>query len=195
MVKKVLILYPNERYTQAVLRAGLTPVYDIGSSADGLLLTGGGDVMPCAYGMPDISAKDTDFLRDQTELWAINKFTAQNKPVMGICRGMQIVNVFFGGTLSEDIPMHDRINGADRMHRIIAAPSSVIHGIVGKSAYVTSAHHQAVNRVGSGLEVTAESIDGIIECLEGKNIILTQFHPERMTLSGGRFFDYFASLF
>jgi putative glutamine amidotransferase len=122
------------------------------------------------------------------------EYTQQNQlPVLGICRGLQITNVFFGGTLIPDIPSagkpdHSKIKGVDRYHAVNIEASSLLKKIAGEGeGEVNSAHHQGADRVGEGLRVNAVSADGIVEGLErqrtdGKSfLLLVQWHPERMT--------------
>ncbi len=194
MSKKVLILYPKDNYVTAVKKVGLIPVFDRKETADGLILTGGGDLSPCSYDMPDLHCKNVDLLRDQIEFLCLKKFLKDNLPVFGICRGMQVVNVFLGGNLHQNIHNHDQIEGKDRFHLIKNYKDSLFYDIFGENISVNSAHHQAVNIVGDKLKVVSTATDGVIEALSGDGILLTQFHPERLSGSGLEIFRYFASL-
>lgn len=164
---------------------------------DGVLLTGGEDVHPRFYNRPDLYkycyAEDVSELRDEAE-WKILEYTESNKiPVLGICRGLQIANVFFGGTLIADIPTWGKYNhskmpdDSDRYHVIQVDPSSWLYGIVGESSEeINSNHHQSADMIGKGLIVSALSPDGVIEAIERKDpaagsfLCLVQWHPERM---------------
>lgn len=164
---------------------------------DGVLLSGGNDINPRLYNQPDflmyVDLKDIDEKRDQFE-WKIVQHTEENqKPLLGICRGLQFVNVYFGGTLVPDIPAFGKFNhgkfeeGNDRNHEVAIDANSVLYKIIGKEkGEINSAHHQSVDMPGFGLVVNALSPDGIIEGMErrdpqGKSyLMLVQWHPERM---------------
>lgn len=163
----------------------------------GIILSGGNDINPRLYNQPDflvyVDPKDIDEKRDEFE-WKILQHTEEKqKPVLGICRGVQFVNVFLGGTLVPDIPAFGKFNhekfkdGTDREHTIIIDPYSELYKITGqKEGLVNSAHHQAVDMPGFDLVANAMSPDGIIEGMErrdpeGKSfLLLIQWHPERM---------------
>jgi putative glutamine amidotransferase len=162
-----------------------------------IVLTGGEDIHPRFYNRPEYlkfcEQDNIDERRDEFE-WKVLEYTQQNQlPVLGICRGLQITNVFFGGTLIPDIPSagkpdHSKIKGVDRYHAVNIEASSLLKKIAGAGeGEVNSAHHQGADRVGEGLRVSAVSADGIVEGLEwqrtdGKSfLLLVQWHPERMT--------------
>lgn len=174
-------------------------------SFDGLLLTGGGDVAPARYGQEDLGSLLIDLERDQTELTLARAYLAAGKPVLGICRGMQVLNVALGGTLIQDLghvlnPFHRRID-ADKVHPIAAQEGSILHALYGPLFSINSAHHQAADTPGDGVIVTARSEAGVAEALEvpGKPVLGVQFHPERMTgthlrpdtVDGGAIFRWF----
>lgn len=163
----------------------------------GLVLTGGEDVHPRFYDKPEYLGlcikEDMDERRDAFE-WKVMEYSQQNKiPVLGICRGLQFANVFFGGTLIPDIPTFGKFNhskklGMDTYHQVnIDGRSNLFKTIGVTTSEVNSAHHQSADRVGKGLVANAISIDGVIEGLEwqqpeGKPFLcLVQWHPERMT--------------
>lgn len=191
MCKKVLILYPQKSYADAVTAVGFIPVYDAVSTADCLLLTGGGDVSPCAYSAVDTNCKDVDIKRDQLEFFYVNKFLKADKPILGICRGLQVVNVFFGGTLKQKISNHDQLDGKDRKHLVLNKKGALLYDIYGDKLLVNSAHRQCVEKIGKPLEGVSFSLDGVVECLTYRKIILTQFHPERMGSVGLKIFERF----
>jgi len=165
-----------------------------------VLLTGGEDIHPRFYNRPEYlklcEQDNMDGKRDEFE-WKVLDYTQQNQlPVLGICRGLQLANVFFGGTLIPDIPSagkpdHSKIKGVDRYHMVNLEPSSLLLKIAGEEkGEVNSAHHQGADRIGQGLRVNAVSADGIVEGLEREKtnghsfLLLVQWHPERMTDQG-----------
>jgi putative glutamine amidotransferase len=163
---------------------------------NGILLTGGEDVHPKFYNkmeyLPLCHQYDMDERRDEFELKVIDYTQKNQLPILGICRGLQITNVYFGGTLIPDIPTsgrpdHSKLNDTDRYHQIDTYLSSHLFDMVGKeNGEVNSAHHQGADSIGNGLRISASSTDGIIEALEweqqeGKSfLMLVQWHPERM---------------
>lgn len=192
MCKKVLVLYPKKTYIDALIGVGVKPVFDLDKPCDGLMLTGGGDVSPKFYGKQNTCSVNIDVNRDRLEFMAIKKYLSLSKPIFGICRGLQVVNVFLGGTLFERIFNHDQICNNDRYHLVYNEQGSITYNLYGKSFMVNSAHRQAVDVVGKGLSVASVSYDGTIECLTYKNVLLTQFHPERLLPDGKKLFYHFA---
>ena len=164
---------------------------------DGIVLTGGEDVHPRFYNLPEYKQycydDDVDEKRDEFE-FRVLEYTEKNQiPVLGICRGMQVGNVFFGGTLIPDIPTWGKFDHGkmpdktDRYHEIIVNESSWLNSIVKTGrGLVNSNHHQSTDRTGKGLVVSAISPDGITEAMErlhpnGKSFLLfVQWHPERL---------------
>lgn len=155
-------------YTRALEAVGLTPVVsrELPDAADygGLLLPGGGDI--------------TDGLA-QAEGQAIARFTAAERPILGICRGLQALNVFFGGTLYAYIPHHQA--EVDIIHETRAVGE--IAELLGTAPQVTSNHHQAIYRLGRGLGVRQWAPDGVIEgvCHSQLPLLAVQWHPERQS--------------
>lgn len=181
-----------ENYAGAIAAAGGTACFGGDpKNCDGLLLPGGGDLEPWQYGQEDYGSRDLDPARDQAEWDLLDRFTAAGKPVLGICRGLQVINVFFGGTLFQDLPGHCAVEGADRLHRIHTLPSpfSVLYGA---ENVVNSAHHQAADRLGSGLRAVQWTGDGVVEALCHQTLPVwgVQWHPERLR---GRFAAYGAA--
>ncbi|HET7119011.1 MAG TPA: gamma-glutamyl-gamma-aminobutyrate hydrolase family protein [Hanamia sp.] len=164
---------------------------------DGIILSGGCDINPQLYHQPGFLAysapNDIDEKRDEFE-WKIMQHTEENqKPLLGICRGLQFANVYFGGVLLPDIPSFGKFNhakfkeGNDREHLVDVDPNSLLYKITGEEeGLINSAHHQSVDIPGFGLVVNALSPDGIIEGMERKEpegksyMMLVQWHPERM---------------
>ena len=128
---------------------------------------------------------------DELDYALIDIFSKKNKPILGICRGIQILNVYFGGTLYQDIPNHalKNSNGEKLMHYINITRDSFLYKCYKDKANVTSTHHQAIKDVASCFKVTGISEDNIIEGIEYNNIIGVQFHPEYM--NDINFFDMY----
>ncbi len=166
---------------------------------DCLVVCGGGDIHPRLY-KDKVRYKgkyDIDF--DNYESNMIKEFIKYEKPVLGICRGMQAINVALGGTLIQDIPemlglYHQNYGGKECTHEIKISKKSNLSKILGIRAIVNSYHHQSVHKLGKNLIVTAAAHDGVIEAIEGTEfpILGVQWHPERML--GNDLFDYFFSL-
>ena len=168
------------------------------AGCQGVILSGGGDVVPDLYGYVDTDrvVEETDPLRDAFEIEVIRTAIAENLPILGICRGVQLVNVVLGGTLVPDLQRaghldHRSTPEGDRVHPVALEQESLLARITGViHGTVSSAHHQAVGRVGEGLRVAARSADGVVEALEwaepeGRAFLqLVQWHPERMTERG-----------
>jgi putative glutamine amidotransferase len=163
-------------------------------SVSGLVLTGGEDVDPARYGEKrHEKVRLVNPARDATEAALIEEAKARGKPVLAICRGIQILNVALGGTLVQDIQSQcdTRITHDDesprntRSHEISIEPGSLIANAVGaEHVTVNSFHHQSVKRVADGMRVTARSPDGVIEGLESTGdwwVMGVQWHPEDLT--------------
>lgn len=166
---------------------------------EGIILSGGEDVHPKYYGHPEWMDRKEELKlyineeRDEFEMRVIDKAYKKKIPILGICRGLQIANVYFKGTLIPDIKPeslkeHSKESASDKVHTLQVEPDSCLNGIVlGTSGEVNSAHHQAADKVGEGLKVSARAVDGTIEALELKDpsqhpfLLLVQWHPERIT--------------
>jgi putative glutamine amidotransferase len=190
----------NQKYVDAIQAAGADAVLlPPGTSTamlgliDGLLLPGGGDVDPARYGAPlDRRTAGIDTARDQTEVELLQLGAERGLPVLGICRGMQVINVAAGGTLAQHVDGH-REEVRDRLaHTVRTEPGGSFGGLALDSIEVNSLHHQAVLDVGRGLKVTAISPDGVIEGLESVDgrVVAVQCHPEELTAH-----DWAAELF
>jgi putative glutamine amidotransferase len=174
---------------EVVLRA----VYE---RVDGLLLSGGGDVDPTHYGeepLPELGTVDP--LRDRVELQLARWAAADGKPVLGICRGVQVLNVALGGSLYQDIPVqigadlahngsYAAQNWAHLAHDMRLAPESRLAGLFGTTTLATnSLHHQSIKRVAPGLRPVGWAPDGVVEAVEGANghfLVGVQCHPEAL---------------
>ncbi len=160
---------------------------------DGLILPGGPDVDPRFYGeQPIWQLGRTNYKRDIFELNLVNAACRQGKAIFGICRGCQLINVAFGGTIYQDLPAQcpsayiqhaQKAPGGYPVHDITIEEGSVLFQSLGASAQVNSRHHQAIHTVGRGLNVTALAPDGTIEGIESEGIpsvVAVQWHPENM---------------
>lgn len=168
------------------------------SECSGLVLTGGSDINPDRYGKPEMAdvCQDVDNTRDELELAVARAAIEQRIPVLGICRGFQILNVAFGGSLIADIPsmiksevQHGKTDGHDSVHDVEIEPGSIIRRISKTmEGTVNSAHHQAIDNLANVFTPSARARDGIIEAFEwgdaslgGKPFLLAvQWHPERL---------------
>ena len=173
--------------------ASLREIYD---RVDGLLIPGGSDINPARYNAePHEKTSDIDDQRDETEFALVRWAVAEDRPVLGICRGNQVFNVALGGTLIQDVPSQvetdikhnytpHELDAARYVHDVILEPDSRVAAILGSTRMpVNSLHHQCIGDVAPGLKVTAHAPDGIIEGLEvsEKTFALSvQWHPEIM---------------
>ncbi|HYR34547.1 MAG TPA: type 1 glutamine amidotransferase [Burkholderiales bacterium] len=162
---------------------------DYARTLDGLVLQGGADISPLAYGeQPQKPEWAGDPLRDQYEISLVKAFTAAGKPVLGICRGAQLINVALGGSLHQDIPAHRSDDYDQHAHEVRLELGSGLARLYGETGprRVVSIHHQAINRLAPGLKVEARADDGVIEAVRGTGasyICAVQWHPE---FHGGR---------
>ena len=165
---------------------------------DGIVLSGGEDIHPKYYGKPGYLKRKKELKlevnekRDAFELNVLDKATKLRKPLLGICRGLQIANVYFGGTLIPDLSKkilirHSKNEGYDQLHAVNTVPGTYLSRILRtEKGVINSAHHQAADAIGKGLRVCAKADDGTVEAIELKNqkskpfFILVQWHPERM---------------
>lgn len=161
-------------------------------SIDGLLIPGGVDIQPSFYHEENIACGELDPVLDEFEMALLTKVLKAQKPVLGVCRGLQLLNVFFGGTLYQDISCancHKRDHETDRVHLTKVVPATFIYDIYKKTEiYVNSAHHQAVRDLAKDLVPAQYSQEGILEAFYHKNkpIYAVQWHPERMCLKNAR---------
>jgi putative glutamine amidotransferase len=205
VIRSIPRIRVNEAYADAIVEAGLVPLIlpPIDAAAAvaalndvaGLVLTGGEDVDPALFGeSPRPETGAPHHRRDAYEIALALAALDLRLPTLAICRGAQVVNVALGGSLIQDIPtqrpgsaVHDPAGKrAERVHRVDIEPDSRLARHVGATSITTnSSHHQSVDRVASGLRVTARSEDGIIEALESTDpnwwMIAVQWHPEELT--------------
>ena len=197
MKPKILLSFNNNRqyYIDAVNGCGgiaygeYCPVYS--DEYDGLILCGGNDIDPCYYGEDINGAINIDKERDQAESELLKAFLSAGKPVMGICRGHQFINIALGGTLYQDIEnaeTHTNRTDFYCVHEVKSEPGSIFERIYGTDFSVNSSHHQSVKKLGRELRATLVADNGIIEGFEHNSLPVfgVQFHPERMCFSEKR---------
>jgi putative glutamine amidotransferase len=155
---------------------------------DGLVLIGGDDIPPAAYGeQADKTVQPLTKERYEFERKLIARWLTSGKPLLGVCLGMQFVNVVSGGSLIQDIPSQvgAKVDHHQGYHRVQIEPGSTLASLLGATeASVLSSHHQAVDKLGKNLRVVAHSEDGVVEALErtdGTFGLFVQWHPESMT--------------
>jgi len=198
--------YVSETYVQAINRAGGAPLLipngisedalaEIIVRLDGILFTGGGDVLPERYGVTNHhNLGEVDDSRDQAEFYLVREIIRQERPFLGICRGIQVINAAMGGTLYVDIG--DQLTGAIRhdyhgdyprsypAHRVGVKANSRLAGILdGTSIEVNSLHHQGVERLASAFQAVGHAPDGLVEGIELPGYpfgLAVQWHPECM---------------
>ncbi len=201
---EIIGLMPS--YLDAVVAAGGIPVMiPLGLSdedllaamqrMDGILLPGGGDIEPAIYqgqGHPTVAGIDDD--RDRVEMVVARTAVAQQKPLLAICRGVQVLNVALGGSLWEDVELlmpqamhHEYVNSHPRnylAHNVAIEPDSLLAKQLGMTeTAVNSLHHQGIRRLASELRATAVAPDGLIEGVEVINhpfALGVQWHPENL---------------
>lgn len=170
------------------------------ATASHLLLPGGGDITPAFFGQQDRGSRNIDTELDILQMQAFESFLQQAKPILGICKGLQLINVALGGTITQHIPTatNHQWNGADQNHQVYHSGltrTDFFYQLYGLSALVNSAHHQAVDRLGKNLLPVCRAGDNIIEGIRHTflPVIAVQWHPERMPDgSGDRLLQYFA---
>lgn len=171
-------------------------------AATHLLLPGGGDITPAFFGQEDHGSLHIDTELDILQLEILSRFVAEKKPVLGICKGLQLINVHFGGDITQHITTAENHKwiGRDQFHYVFHCDlgrRDFFYQLYGNSAKVNSAHHQAVNRPGKDLRAVCRSGDNIVEGLTHAMlpILAVQWHPERLPEDAGEsLFRYFLSL-
>jgi putative glutamine amidotransferase len=194
-------------YVRAVKTAGGIPLLfpalarlerPLSTVCAGLLLSGGGDFDPSYFNEePHPKLGTVDRERDCWEIMLIRRAHGEGLPILGICRGMQALNLAFGGSLYQDLPSQyqaeskrpllehaQALPGNQVSHRVAVDAASLLFSIVGSTEIWTNTHHhQGVKEVGSGLKIVARSDDGVIEGIEGRAgafLLGVQWHPERL---------------
>ena len=216
----------SDPYTQAIVKAGGLPcippcmpeprlIAEYVRRCDGVMISGGDDIQPELYN-PKVAKKlkatcgEHDPLRDLFETILIQEVFQQRKPLLLICRGMQMLNICLGGTLITDLPSqrggplnHGRLDLKDKIvHPINLAQGALLTAVLGRARVgVNSSHHQAIDILADCLEVTASAEDGVIEAVEFKAserhrlpfMIAVQYHPERLLETEPVHFELFRS--
>lgn len=191
-MKKILIAgYPEftGNYEMALSCLGAYPVTSLHVPDiciyDGLLLPGGGDIDPKLFGQLNCGSRSLDPVLDRLQLAILRAFLMEQKPVLGICKGMQLINIFFGGDIIQHLPSCHRHQYADgdQVHETAAAKGSLLHRLYGERFSVNSAHHQGVDTPGQGIQyIQLCPEDGVVEGLIHTYLPVmgVQWHPERM---------------
>lgn len=203
--------YVNRSYIDQIVNSGGIPMMiplltdhsmleQLLSLVDGVLMTGGQDLEPSFYKeAPHPLLGETAKERDEWELSLVHHAFSKNKPILGICRGMQLMNVAFGGSLYQDLSLQPSTDHPRVDHSQEAAPDRTSHAIEltygsklqhilnQKIIYTNSFHHQAVKELAPGFIISAKSLDGVVEAIEKTNsaswVMGVQWHPETMPLS------------
>jgi len=187
-------LYVKRAYAQAVARAGGNPVLlspELAPSAvaeicDGLVISGGDDIPPELYGeRAAVTMRPESRERIAWERQLLDRFAQTATPLLGVCYGMQLINVHFGGTLVQDIAAARPAAALDHggggrvtAHEIKITDDSFLRPLFGDTAMVCSTHHQAVARLAHGFQVAATAADGVIEAIERQQLLAVEWHPE-----------------
>lgn len=201
-MKKIMIagLYaPNdtyENYVYALKQLGAEGFISLDTErlaeADGLLIPGSEqDINPKLWGEKDICSNDVNDELDKVQWRLLELAGEQGKPVLGVCRGMQFMNVFCGGSLIQDLPFasEHRMETPDRYHNMYHREGSFMYDLFGPESEVNSLHHQGVGRIGDGFEAVSlwnDGEDSVVEAIfhEERKLLGVQWHPERMVRFG-----------
>ena len=195
-------------YVRYVRALDHTPVVTLApgdvSSCGGLILPGGGDITPAFFGEQNRGSRGIDTELDILQLQALDLCIKKHIPVLGICKGIQVINVGFGGTLYQDMSTSEyhRYDGGDQYHDTVIRDNSWLYDLYGVRATVNSAHHQSIKDLGQGLMAVQHCLrDGCIEAVAHRElpILGVQWHPERLdytqtTIPGAKVLAYFVSL-
>lgn len=213
----------HEAYVRSILEAGGVPILvpavddaaalqEIVENLDGLLLSGGADIDGAYFNEPTLEGlTEIDPERDRYDFLLLRIASDHQLPILGICRGMQVINVAFGGGLWQDLP--SQFPGNPLNHSVLTQKSQPVHSVkietdsvlftlFGKEEVaVNSRHHQAVKEIASGFKVSATSADGVVEAIEAypqRRILGVQWHPENMATEGNngemkRLFNHFVN--
>lgn len=196
--------YVSDAYIQAIKSVGGLPIVlpliksktvikEYVELCDGFLFCGGGDITPLLFGQePITNVGKTDITLDLFQIRLMKEILEIDKPVLAICRGIQVLNVACGGTIHQDLDlvdyetinhMQNSLSRRDVSHKVIFEPGSKTQKLLGNFAYTNSFHHQSVDRLGKDLTVSGFTGDGIIEAIEMPShtfVLGVQWHPESM---------------
>lgn len=207
-------IYVNKDYVDAVIKAGGTPlllpptedtesIYTYAERCDGFILSGGGDINPLLYGeYPHPLLEEIHTGLDRAQWQLTEQILQTRKPILAICRGMQLLNVVLGGTLWQDrsmidpSPMLHSQDGprGDKFHPVDLLTNSILGRLYGSQLYVNSFHHQCLKSCGNHLKITAIAPDGVIEAIEltDRHFGLgVQWHPEMLLTADDEMFLLF----
>lgn len=209
--------YVNSDYVSSVVLAGASPVilpvieneeyiFDEVKRVDGIIISGGYDVNPMLYGEEPKKVQGfTSYELDNFNFKLIKAACSLKKPILGICRGMQIINVYFGGTLHQNLDDKDGFyikhsQDSSRSftgHTILVKKDSILYPILGEKSMVNSFHHQGIKDLAKGFKIGAVAKDGVIEAIEktDDNFILgVQWHPEGLAGNNAKMLGIFKKL-
>lgn len=210
-------IYVNKDYVDAVNKAGgvpllLPPVEDAETVCryvrlcDGFILSGGGDINPALYGeIPHPKLEEFHSTLDRSQWLLTQEILRADKPLLAVCRGVQLLNVVQGGSLWQDVSaidhpvmLHSQFSPrGDLFHPVDIAQDSILHRLFGDKLVVNSFHHQCLKDLGKGLEITATAPDGIIEAVEMPDhrfVIGIQWHPEMLLTASDTMLPLFRQL-
>src|SRR5680860_591671 len=181
------------RYVDHVVGAGGRAVvlppgigHDVLDLLDGLVLAGGGDIYPALYGRVGVRAREVDRARDEAEIALVREAREARVPMLGVCRGAQVFAVADGGTLVPDLGPDRPHVLATTSHPIKTFPGSACARLLGLRSQVSSLHHQAIDRTGSGWRTTGWADDGVVEAIEWDDSATPLVCPRRAVAPGAR---------
>jgi len=210
--------YVSDAYIQAIRSVGGLPIVlplvksktaiqEYVSLCDGFLFCGGGDITPLLFQQePAYGIGKTDITLDLFQIRLMKAILEKDKPVLAICRGMQILNVACSGTIYQDLNLTDietinhmqtSLSRKDISHKVTFEPQTKIHKLLGNFAFTNSFHHQAIDQIGNGLIVSGKTGDDVVEAIEMPShtfVVGVQWHPENMLESSSNMKQLFHAL-
>lgn len=212
-MKRILIAgysHLTQNYENALYALGACPYTSLHvpkiTCYDGLLLPGGGDIDPKLFGQLNCGSRTIDPVLDRLQLAILHAFVLSQKPILGICKGMQLINIYFGGDIYQHLDAYQthQYDGWDQVHETTACKNSIFYTLYGEHFTVNSAHHQGVHSPGRNICYTQHCTDGVVEGLVHNYlpILGVQWHPERMcfhhqrpdTVDGSLLLSYFLKM-